>query len=73
MAELARMGLGLIQAPRYRLSRDLAEGTLVEVLPDTPPSPTPLSVLYPQNRQMSPRLRAFIDWITGVFVEAELR
>ena len=73
MAELARMGLGLIQAPRYRLRRDLAEGTLVEVLPDTPPSPTPLSVLYPQNRQMSPRLRAFIDWITGVFVEAELR
>jgi hypothetical protein len=31
--------LGLIQTPRYSIEQDLADGTLVECLPDTPPSP----------------------------------
>jgi DNA-binding transcriptional LysR family regulator len=63
----ARLGLGLIQAPRYHLERDLEQGTLVPVLPDFPPSPTPVSVLYPQNRQLSPRVRVFIDWLVQAF------
>lgn len=62
-AAAARMGLGLVQAPRFRFADDLATGTLVEILPDFPPSPTPLSVLYPSNRQLSPRVRVFIDWL----------
>ncbi|HVY15392.1 MAG TPA: LysR family transcriptional regulator [Rhodopila sp.] len=56
-------GLGLIQVPRYGVEHDLAEGTLVECLPDTPPSPTPVYVLYPRNRQLSLRVRVFIDWV----------
>nr|WP_250809879.1 LysR family transcriptional regulator [Neorhizobium tomejilense] len=72
MADLARRGFGLIQAPRYRLQRDIDEGVLVEVLPDFPPPPTLLSALYPQNRQLSPRVRVFLDWIVKVFAEAGL-
>lgn len=71
-ADLARLGLGLIQAPRYRFEKDLAQGTLVEVLAGYPPSPTPLSALYPQNRQLSPRLRVFLDWAARIFAEANL-
>jgi DNA-binding transcriptional LysR family regulator len=62
-AAAARLGLGLAQAPRYRFAKDLANGTLVEVLADFAPTPTPLSVLYPGNRQPSPRVRVFIDWL----------
>ncbi len=62
-AEAARLGLGLVQAPRYRFAGDLASGRLVEVLPDFPPTPTPVSVLYPSSRQLSPRVRVFIDWL----------
>jgi DNA-binding transcriptional LysR family regulator len=62
-AALARLGFGLIQAPRYHYARDVAAGTLAEVLPDHPPSPTPISVLYPKSRQLSPRVRVFIDWL----------
>lgn len=62
-AEAARLGLGLAQAPRYRFADDLATGVLVEVLADFPPTPTPLSVLYPSNRQLSPRMRVFVDWL----------
>ncbi|HEX7803701.1 MAG TPA: LysR family transcriptional regulator [Pseudoxanthomonas sp.] len=66
----ARLGLGLIQAPRYNLEGDLARGTLVEVLPQHPPSPSPVSLLYPRNRQLSPRVRVFIDWVVETFAEA---
>ncbi|TLU72110.1 LysR family transcriptional regulator [Lichenicoccus roseus] len=62
-AAAARLGLGLIQAPRYRFDDDLASGVLVEVLAEFPPTPTPLAVLYPSNRQMSPRVRVFVDWL----------
>ena len=72
MAELARRGLGLIQAPRYRFAEDFANGTLVEILTEYPPSPTPLVALYPQNRQLSPRVRVFLDWVIAIFAAAEL-
>ncbi len=59
----AQFGLGLIQAPRYRFDAELASGALVEVLVGFPPTPTPISVLYPSNRQLSPRVRVFVDWL----------
>src|ERR1700722_9306800 len=65
-ANLARLGFGLMQAPRYRYADDLAAGTLVEVLHKHPPSPTPISVLYPKSRQLSPRVRVFIDWLVDI-------
>src|ERR1700730_12572641 len=66
----ARLGLGLIQVPRYHVEDDLKRGTLVAVLPHCPPSPTPVSLLYPRNRQLSPRVRVFIDWLVRAFGRA---
>lgn len=63
-AAAARMGLGLIQAPRYRLEEDFRRGTLTPLLINNPPSPSPVSVLYPRAKQLSPRLRAFLNWLT---------
>jgi DNA-binding transcriptional LysR family regulator len=65
----ARLGLGLIQVPRYHVEQDLKAGSLIAVLPRFPPSLTPVSLLYPQNRQLSPRVRVFVEWITQVFAE----
>src|SRR5262249_38781582 len=67
MVSAARLGLGLIQVPRYHIATDLERGTLVEVLADFRPSPTPVSLLYPRSRQLSPRVRVFIDWLTQEF------
>jgi DNA-binding transcriptional LysR family regulator len=72
MADLARRGWGLAQAPRYRFARDFADGALVEVLGDHAPTPTPLSALYPQNRQLAPRVRVFLDWIYGLFKNSSI-
>jgi DNA-binding transcriptional LysR family regulator len=63
----ARLGLGMIQVPRYHAEKDLASGALVHVLPDFPLTQTPVSLLYPRNRQLSPRVRVFIDWLVQVF------
>jgi len=66
-AAAARSGLGLIQAPRYRLEEAFRRGSLVPVLTRTPPSPTPVSLLYPRAKNLSPRLRAFADWLPKRF------
>lgn len=66
LVQAGRLGFGLFQAPRYHMQEDLAAGRLVEVLPDTPPSPTPVSALYPRDRQLSPRLRVWLDWLAGI-------
>jgi DNA-binding transcriptional LysR family regulator len=65
----ARLGLGLIQAPYYHVAADLAAGTLVEILPQHRPSPTPVSLLYPHRRQLSLRVRVFIDWLAREFAK----
>ena len=67
-AALARLGFGLLQVPRYRYAEDVAAGTPMEVLPAHPPSPTPISVLYPRSRQLSPPVRVFIDWPVDIVV-----
>ncbi|CAN7387651.1 LysR family transcriptional regulator [Rhizobium rhizogenes] len=63
----AKLGLGLIQVPRYHAEYTLKSGELVHVLRDFPPTRTPVSMLYPRNRQLSPRVRVFIDWLVRVF------
>ena len=66
----AKLGLGLVQVPRFHAEADLARGTLIQVLPDCPPPAAPVSLLYPRNRQLSPRVRVFIDWLMRAFGRA---
>ncbi len=65
----AKLGLGLVQVPRYHAEEALKSGELVEILEDYPPTSSPVSLLYPHNRQLSPRVRVFIDWIARTFSE----
>src|SRR6201991_870234 len=63
----ALAGLGLVQVPRYRIADELSRGQLKIVLEHYAPPPMPVTVLYPQNRQLSSRVRAFADWLREVF------
>lgn len=56
-------GLGMAQMPSYRIGDMLKSGHLCRVLPQYPPPSLPMTVLYPQQRQMPARLRVFIDWL----------
>lgn len=60
-------GLGLIQVPAYDARDHLADGSLVEILPDWTAPPMPLSVLYPHRRHLSPRVSVFLGWIEALF------
>jgi DNA-binding transcriptional LysR family regulator len=63
----AKLGFGLIQVPRYHARAALDAGELVAVLEDTPPSPSPVTLLYPRSRQLSPRVRVFVEWLQREF------
>jgi DNA-binding transcriptional LysR family regulator len=56
-------GLGIAQMTRYRIADGLKSGKLREILPAYPPPSLPMTVLYPQQRQMPARLRVFVDWL----------
>jgi len=56
-------GLGIAQMTRQRIAEGLKAGRLREILPAHPPPSLPITVLYPQQRQMPARLRVFIDWL----------
>jgi LysR family transcriptional regulator for bpeEF and oprC len=60
-------GYGLLQPGRFMVLPHLQSGALVEVLAPWRPAPVPVHVAYHQSRQLSPRVRVFIDWIIGIF------
>jgi LysR family transcriptional regulator for bpeEF and oprC len=60
-------GFGVIQPPRFMVHAHLQSGALREVLPQWQPSPMPISVVYLQNRHLSPKVRAFVDWAAELF------
>ncbi|WP_448098066.1 LysR substrate-binding domain-containing protein [Luteibacter yeojuensis] len=62
---LARAGAGLFQTYRFIVEKDLADGSLVEVLPELAGRSRPYNLLYPHSRFVPPRVRAFIDFLTA--------
>jgi DNA-binding transcriptional LysR family regulator len=50
----------------------LADGSLVRLLDGWAAAPRPLYLVYPPNRYISVRLRAFIDWAAALFARSSL-
>lgn len=62
-------GLGLSQAVRFAVTPYLATGELVQVLGDWTHPPIPIYVVYPPNRHLSARVRAFVEWTAELFAK----
>ncbi|HUE94635.1 LysR family transcriptional regulator [Pseudomonas sp.] len=60
---LAKHGAGLFQTYRFIVERELAKGSLVEVLQPFSGRSRPFTLLYPHSRHMPLRLRAFVNFI----------
>jgi LysR family transcriptional regulator for bpeEF and oprC len=58
----AEAGLGIAQVPAFILKEAMERGTLDLVLGDWFPEPAPLYIVYPQNRHLSAKVRAWVDW-----------
>ncbi|GHB17580.1 LysR family transcriptional regulator [Salinicola rhizosphaerae] len=59
-------GIGLIQAGYSSLAHHIDTGALVEILPDLRPEPLAASLVVAHRRNLSQRVRAFIDWLETV-------
>lgn len=65
----ALRGCGLIQLPRFHVEDALADGRLVEILPGFESPALRMSAMYPSQRQLSPRVRVFVDWLAQLYAE----
>jgi len=65
----AVLGHGIILVPEWLVACELKEGTLQEILINykTTPKETPMYALYPRQRHLPPKVRAFIDFLVEQF------
>jgi DNA-binding transcriptional LysR family regulator len=62
---MAKQGMGIACLPDFAISRQLREGVLVAVLDDYAEPSETLRVLWPSSRHLSPKLRAFVDFLAA--------
>ncbi|MFY3384243.1 LysR family transcriptional regulator [Paracidovorax sp. MALMAid1276] len=60
-------GLGIGQITSWQAERHLKSGALVQLLPDWTQPLLPIYVVYPPNRHLSAKVRAFVDWAAELF------
>jgi LysR family transcriptional regulator for bpeEF and oprC len=60
-------GLGISQAALFAVAPHLENGELVRLLPEWSHPPIPIHVVYPPNRHISAKVRAFVDWAADLF------
>jgi LysR family transcriptional regulator for bpeEF and oprC len=65
-------GAGIVQLPTYMLQEYIASGELAIVLGTYLSEDLPIHAMYPQNRHLSTKVRAFIDWIAELFDHSDL-
>lgn len=63
----ALRGLGLTFLPTFIVGADLQAGTLTSVLDDFVPQDMTLNAVYPHARHLSPKVRAFVDFLVHRF------
>ena len=63
----ALAGHGLVCLPTYLVGDALQSGRLVTVLDDYTAPPLALRALYPHNRHLSAKVRAFVDFLASRF------
>lgn len=68
--EAALAGLGVAQISAFVACEHITAGRLVHVLPEVEAERVPLCILYPQNRHLSIKVRAFIEWSAELFAKS---
>ncbi len=64
---MALAGCGLVYLPTFFVGQDIRDGTLQPVLQDFVASPSVLHAVYPHTRHLSPKVRAFVDFLAERF------
>jgi DNA-binding transcriptional LysR family regulator len=65
--DAAVAGAGISRIPTFYVGEQLRSGALVPILCDYLPQPIGLYAVYPQQRKVLPKVRAFIDFLADHF------
>ena len=60
-------GLGIAYLPSFLYASALAEGRVVDVMPELPKETQGIYVVYPPGKFTQPKVRAFIDYLAQTF------
>ena len=63
LIELASAGMGIACLPPFAIRDEIADGRLVSILDEWLTGTDQFHVLWPASRQITPRLRAFVDFM----------
>lgn len=63
----AEAGLGVVMLPSFIIGCAVAQGRLVEILPDRARELLGIYAVYPEGRFPQPKLRAFVDFLADHF------
>jgi len=68
LLQIALGGLGIVLLPSFICNQDVRAGRLVRVLPEwSVRSGIDINAVYPANRNLSPKVRVFIDFLAARF------
>jgi DNA-binding transcriptional LysR family regulator len=60
-------GFGLVMQAEIVLAEEVANGRLIPVLNEFIPTPKPMHLIYPRNRQSTPKLSSFVEFVVDRF------
>lgn len=64
LTQAALSGFGIVVPPKFYITKELEEGRLVAILDDHTVLPSlNIYVIYPERRYLSPKVRAFVDFL----------
>ncbi len=64
-------GMGVAHMPLFALCQYVQAGQIELLLHEWCVDPLPLHVVYPQNRHLSAKVRAFVEWVAELFADLE--
>jgi DNA-binding transcriptional LysR family regulator len=73
LTEWALLGQGIVLKPVFEVAGHLRAGRLLRVLPDHPPEPVTLAVVYPHRRLLPAKVKAFADFMVQEIAAAVAR
>jgi len=67
LRQAALSGLGIVMQAEVMLAEAVADGRLVPILQDYRTPPRPMHLIYPRDRQSTPKLASFVEFVVARF------
>lgn len=71
LVQMAKAGLGIINIPKFLIKEELKNGELVPIMPFLEQDTLQISLLYPNRRYLSPKVRVLIDFFSQLMKEQQ--